>query len=137
MAKRTSAPRKSKTAQTDEELGLASLLARIERIQALFHEEAPDEDRFLLPDVDVVARVVRREYATLNGADTDGHQQIMRNGIRMSFEAMGLPEASGPALELLEAAFASTEDLAIRSAYFVGLSRGIGWTLETKKRLPG
>jgi hypothetical protein len=130
---KTAAPRKPKTAKkSDEEIGLEMLLTRLDRIETLLHEEAP-EDHSLLPGADVITRVARREYPTIGDDVARQHVHALRTGIRLTFELM--EDAKGieaVMLQSVQEALDTTEDLAIRSAYMVGLSRGITWMMDLR-----
>ena len=110
---------------------LDRLIADLERIEEYLKEEGVTGLQ-LLPDLDVIMRVARREYDALNPAGTRANQQILKNLVGILAER-GTPdplEARAAALDLANKAIDATEDLGVRSGFFVGLAHGMAWTFK-------
>lgn len=134
MPKKTARPRTPRLSDAEKEF--ARLIERVERCEQRLSEESPQGPLGLLPDVDVVLRVARSEYESLSGGGTRDCQQVVRNIVRLLAEKVN-PDAASLALNVLEDAFAATEDLAVRSGYFVGLGRGMAWMSELESAAIG
>ena len=117
--------RKQHTAHDDVD----HLLSCLERIEGHLEQEGADRNS-LLPDADVLLRVARREYKTIDPEPTRAHQQVLENVVKLLAEKVSPKEGSTLALGVVQDAIHATEELALRAGYFVGLARGMAWTAQ-------
>lgn len=121
MKKSTRKARKSVAADIDE---TTRFVSRIDRVSTSL-ERAGVTPTTLLPDLDVVLGIAQQEYATLNIEPVQAHQMILRNIVRIGLTKAN-PKASPDDHALIQKAvddaFEATEQIAVRSGFFVGLA---------------
>lgn len=95
--------------------------------------DALDQEKFdprqLLPPFEVIQRIVRREYETLNPTPVRAHQQLLRNFVRALAAKVNPNTTIGLSAvdDCVTDALNATEDLAVRAAFFVGMTVGFNW----------
>jgi hypothetical protein len=101
----------------------------LERIEGHLEREGADHSS-VLPPVDVLLRVARREYKAINPKPTRAHQQVLKNVVKLLAEKVSPKEGSTLAMAVVQNAIHATEELALRAGYFVGLARGMAWKAQ-------
>jgi hypothetical protein len=81
----------------------------------------------LFPGPDVLLRIVRHEYDTLSPESARQYQDLLRALVASLARQVNPEEGGKLALEVVENALTATEDLAVRSTFFIGLTCGMIW----------